>query len=617
MNQPTVNKKTSINQPTIYRVNEDQQYITQRVIDTCLRENVRDISKKGKIISSDSIANLTTEWPYSLPQQWLEITHLGDFSLYLPLEKSQFIQQWKVSSPTWLMLENNNLTYANHYQDWLTVLSSSLTADQQSYYQTYIKECDCAVEHRIIAKNIFKEQKKHLNQDIFATQDAWQQLSLTEQLGAHLDHPLYPTARAKFGLDEQSINSYCPEAMADFPLNWLAVPKHLCHNSVSTPPAQWPTFKQVGLDATLVKSHQLIPVHPLTFKQYLSSMLHTWPHKNDIHYAPKSYLMVRPTLSVRTMLLLDEPNVHIKLPLPMHTLGSKNIRTIKPSTINDGFTFQQILQHIAKHDKHLTKHYIHSDEQQGGHVDQRADLAWLIRQYPEQVSCTSPVCVAAFLAENPDGTLVIEQLAQHYYQSDLTALLNDYFSLLLKVHLRLWLVYGITLEVNQQNCLILFHADKPLQLLFRDNDSGRIYPERLLNQCPALQKNINQFIDKRMFVDDEISLLQMFTTINVQLNMTCIINELAIRNLVNESTLYQLLRQNFNSALKQLKLQGVATNYVEKHLINAPFHYAKYLLSAGSLLSKEDSGAASINKFYGCSAINPLRAQPMSGTSND
>ncbi|WP_448568672.1 IucA/IucC family protein [Thalassotalea ganghwensis] len=622
MNQPIVNPKRSMQKVTKNDVgntiiSEAQQYITRRVLDACLRENVRDIFKYGEIISGNAISRLLIAWPYAKPEQWLSITHLGDFTLYLPLEKSLFIQPWKVSVPAWLVFENEHLYIAQGYQDWLMLLSRDLTEEQQGYYDIYIKECDCAVDHRAIAKQIFETQQDKLNQEIFNNTDSWQQLSFTEQLAAHLDHPLYPTARAKFGLDEKGVEAYCPEAMAEFSLNWLAVPKTLHISSVPTPPAQWPNFEQVGLHASLAESHQLVPVHPLMFNQYIIKKLNDWSHKADIHFAPLSYLKVRPTLSVRTVLLLEEPNIHIKLPLPMHTLGSKNIRTIKPSTITDGFVFQQILQHLAMHDEHLKDHYLHSHEQQGGHVDQRADLAWLIREYPGEVSSTAPVCVAAFMAENPDGTLVIEQLAKHFYQSDLAKLLDDYFGLLLNVHLRLWLVYGITLEANQQNCLVLFHENKPLKLLFRDNDSGRIYPRRLLQECPSLQNKLAQFIDARMFVDDDVPLLQMFTTIILQLNMTCLIHELLIRNLVNETETYQLLQKKFQQALSQLNTQDVETAYVEKHLIKAPLHYVKCLLSAGSLLSKKDSGAASINKFYGLGAINPLMPQAASEVNND
>ena len=600
---------------TIPEVSESQQYITRRVLDACLRENVLEITSSAEIVNSESIEGLLTHWVYALPEQWLSISTLGDFTLLLPIQASQFIQPWKVATPAWLFINNDDkkVVIKNHYQHWLNALSNRLSNDKKSYYQTYIDECDCAIAHRNFAQEIIEQQYQTLNQKIFTLPDAWQKFSAVEQLAAHLDHPLYPTARAKFGLNESDIQDYCPEAMNSFQLNWLAVPKNLYCTTVTVQPTQWPSFSDVGLAESLRLSHQLIPVHPLTFSQYLSEKLNDWPHKNDIHYAPLSYLTVKATLSVRSMLLVDEPHIHIKLPLPMHTLGSKNIRTIKPSTINDGYVFQQVLQYIGEKDPLLSPLYLHSHEQQGGHVDQRADLAWLIREYPEQINSTSPVCVAAFMAENPEGTLVIEQLAQQYYQSDISALLADYFSLLLKVHLRLWLVYGITLEANQQNCLVLFHPTKPLKLLFRDNDSGRILARRLLNKRPELQGKLNQFIDQRMFVDDEKSLLQMFTTINLQLNMTCLINDLAMRELVNEVDLYRLLKQSFTDELAQLTKDNVDTSYIEKHLLAAPLHYAKYLLTAGSLLSKQESGASSINKFYGRSALNPF----MSNHLND
>lgn len=584
-----------------------EQYITRRVIDACLREDVRQISTGSKIVSDGEIEQYLVDWSRARAEYWLRIDGLGDFTLYVPVKKSVFMQPWKVLTPAWVKVRHGEATYEQHYSDWLLALSYRLSEHQKNYYHSYIQECDCAVAHRRVARLIFKEQQANLSAPLFGLESGWAQMSASEQLAAHLDHPLYPTARAKFGVSEKSIRQYCPEAMPEFYLNWLAVPKQLHVATVADQPKQWPTFAQVGLPATLSTTHQLVPVHPLTFSEYIWTSLESWPHRMAIHYAPKAFMLVRPTLSVRTLLLVDEPHLHIKLALPMRTLGSKNIRTIKPSTINDGYVFQQILQFIAARDERLAPLYIHCDEQRGGHVDNRSDLAWLLREYPQEVEHASPVCVAAFMAESPNGVLVIEQLAERFYKSNVLVLLTEYFTLLFRVHLRLWLVYGITLEANQQNCLVLFREGAAPKLLLRDNDSGRILASRLVQAHPELQEKITQFEDKRMFVSDDVDLLKMFTTINLQLNITCIINTLGNKNIADEQSLYALLCEIFTKSMAELSAEGVDTEYAESQLVEAPLHYAKYLLSSGSLLSKRESGAASINKYYGLSAINPFK----------
>ncbi|MER2490653.1 IucA/IucC family protein [Catenovulum sediminis] len=587
------------------QLQDDQSYITRRLLDACIRENVREITTLGKIIPADKAPEMNQTSAIKA-EHWLKITHLCTEEIWLAVEPCDFMQDWRVADNTWFVRRNSRFVCQNHYSQWLSILRQSLPESDANYYLAYLDECDCATLHRGFARDIFNQQKNRLNQAIRKTGDGFAQMAFADQLAAHLDHPFYPTARAKFGLDENSLVNYCPEAMPSFELCWLAVPKSLCRNSQQQLPSIWPNFSDLGLPSELASSHQLVPVHPMTLEHYLPQTLADWPHRKQLVIAPKPYLSVIPTLSVRTMALVEHPHLHIKLPLPMRTLGSKNIRTIKPSTVTDGYIFQQLLQKIAEQDKKLHAAYLHCDEKQGGYVDNRADLAWILRTYPQALKTGTPVCVAAFLAQNPRGKFVIEQLAEDYYGGELDVFMHDYLKLQLSVHLRLWLKYGISLEANQQNALILFSQHAPPRLILRDNDSGRILKTKVKSALPEADALLAQFIDKRMFADNETALLQMFTTINLQLNMGCLFETLHAHGLLNKHKTYLLLQTLLQNELQALSAEGVNTVFAKKMLLDTPTHYAKYLLSAGSLLSKEKSGAASINKYYGLSAPNPL-----------
>ena len=58
--------------------------------------------------------------------------------------------------------------------------------------------------------------------------------------------------------------------------------------------------------------------------------------------------------------------------------------------------------------------------------------------------------------------------------------------------------------------------------------------------------------------------------------------------------------------LEQLETDGINCDDARLWLLDSPKLPVKYLLSAGSLLSKAHSGASDINKFYGYSAANFL-----------
>eukprot|EP01034_Spumella_vulgaris_P045144 gene45144-56207_t len=83
-----------------------------------------------------------------------------------------------------------------------------------------------------------------------------------------IDHPLYPTARAKLGFDRAALEAYGPESQQPFQLRWLALPRHLVQehgrgarqgpadsmDCAGQPgqaglerPTAWPTFADVGL----------------------------------------------------------------------------------------------------------------------------------------------------------------------------------------------------------------------------------------------------------------------------------------------------------------------------------------------------------------------------------
>jgi siderophore synthetase component len=314
-----------------------------------------------------------------------------------------------------------------------------------------------------------------------------------------------------------------------------------------------------------------------------------------------------PTLSVRTLQVVHEPTVHLKVPLTIRTLGARNIRTVKPSTIYDGYTVQCLLTAVAASDPALMARYRLTDESTGAHVD---DLSWLgviVRRYPAGLEGTTMVPVAALSASGADGRCVMESLAARFYGGDLTGFLQDYLNLTLTVHLRLWLKYGIALESNQQNSMLVLSDAGPLQLLMKDNDAPRLWPARLCARLGNLTPLVDEVRDDRILVDAEEPLAQMFTTITLQLNIAVLLEELVDRGHGSRSDWYTRLRDQIDAILRELEQEGVATDAARQYLLEDDYLYVKYLLRAGSLESKTNTGATDINKFYGKSAPNFLK----------
>ena len=183
---------------------------------------------------------------------------------------------------------------------------------------------------------------------------------------------------------------------------------------------------------------------------------------------------------------------------------------------------------------------------------------------------------------------------------------KDYVELLSKVHLTLWIRYGIALESNQQNAIIAFNDQGKMTLAMKDNDAARIWPERFQAYEHASPVKCEQLLDQRIKVDNELALGQMFTTITLQLDIAAIIEAMAAKGITSSASLYKVVADSLSQQLEQLSSQGHDIKLAKDMLFNSPNLYAKYLLSSGSLLSKQASGASDINKFYGLSAPNFL-----------
>jgi siderophore synthetase component len=579
---------------------DDNAYISQRIINACLREDVCQLVSQGQVVAATQLQT-NNHWPESSPAFWLKVSHLGPHILYIPIVQSHYMQKWQATSAFWLKETSQGFIYNGGFKCWLDTLAEDLSAQARLLFSDYIKEAQCAVEHRKLCRKAYQNRITALNKPLSAMPDWHQKLLFSDQIAAYLDHPYYPTARAKFGFDAHALMAYAPEFAASFELNWVAIANDKA-TLTSIQPDCWPTFVDVGLAAQLKTSYRLFPVHPLTFKTLRNI-------EGSVLLAPKSALRVLPTLSVRTVVVEKMPDMHIKVPLIMATLGAKNMRLIKASTLYDGHWFEKVLTQLAQQDIKLQGLYLHCNEQHGGHLGEFKQLAYIVRQYSSGMFNKTLVPVAALGSEMPDQRLYLSHLIDNFYQGNVQAWLDDYLTLLLSVHLRLWLKYGIALESNQQNAVLAFSSEKKLMLVMKDNDSARLFAPRFVENSANIkvaQEQIEELIDPRIIVDNEQSIAQMFTTITLQLDIAAIFEAMASYRLMPLEGLYGQLRNTLLKQLDALDKEGISTQYARDFLLESAYLPAKYLLSSGSLLSKSVSGASDINKFYGQSAPNFL-----------
>lgn len=595
---------------------EHAEYICHRVLDALLREDVRACVSGGTLMSNAALPAQFARYA-NAASTWLKVAHFGDGCLWIPVSESGFMQDWRSAGLPLLWQEGEQVNELYAVDDIIACFAHGLSANAASLFHAFADECKVAAAQRDASESErerwFAELRAHHGAATGADLPHWHSRLLHyDRLGAFLDHPLYPTARAKLGFDGDALAAYGPEFQRSFQLRWLAVPRSLYHPSLADEqgwPSLWPSFEDVGLQAALAQTHALVPIHPFVWAHQLDAFLRESGLREQVIHAPRPCLTVAPTLSVRTVVLLDAPEWHLKLPLTIRTLGAKNIRTIKPSTIRDGHSIQTLLGAIAAREPAIGERLLLTDEECGAHVDNRMFLGYILRRYPADALQDSVLIpVASLMAQTPSGKLVAEELAAQFYDGDVDAFFNDYLDLTLRLHLLLWLRYGIALESNQQNSVVVVSRSEPrLRLLLKDNDAARIHLDHLRQRWPNLALHLATLQDQRIAVAAPLPLAQMFTTITLQLNIAVLVERFAVILGQPTTALYANVRQRVETVLAELAVDGEDITLARRVLLEDDRLYIKYLLIAATLAEKDETGAADVNKFYGRSASNFLR----------
>jgi hypothetical protein len=401
-----------------------------------------------------------------------------------------------------------------------------------------------------------------------------------EALAARLPHPAYPTWASRSGWSDEDSLRYGPEFAPEFSLAWTAVPRAQVTRAGQSRPSWWPSFEDVGLPASLARTHDLFPVHPLTA-----------PH---VTVAPHARLRVRPTLSVRTVDVLCAPGAQLKLPLVTSTLGLLNKRALAPGTLADGALVRRVLSEIAARDGRAAGRLgglLLADDTNYAHAGGRY-LGYLLRFMPPGEA----VPVAALLAARGDR-LVIEELAD----GDLLGWFGWYLSLVIGIAVHVFVRYGIALESHQQNAALLDG-----HLLVKDFDGALINYPRLAAALGPATPDRAEFADQRLLTESDDDLANVFITITVHLCAGAIAFGLADRGRAPLPVLLSMIRESLLTALGRYGGEPAAT-LLAARVLAAERLPGKAMVTAGTLVAKTRTGAGDINKYYGTTGPNYLR----------
>ncbi|MEU3791430.1 IucA/IucC family protein [Streptomyces fructofermentans] len=560
-----------------------------RVLGALLREDVVGLRSAGTPTEGQDGA-------------WLRRTAGNGRSLLVPVTADGFQCEYAARLPL-IRAESDNGTSVIHgtCDAILTELRALAEPADREGFDAFAVECRQTLGtmrlHAATRGQVMGKLTDRHGHDLAAWQGAAGALAF-DTLAARLDHPVYPTARGRSGLGDTQLRSYAPEFHSRFALRWLAVPRDAVTGEF---PHAWPTPARLGLDG-LDRTHVVMPVHPLTVGADLEDALGEKGLTDRVAVpVGTSGAEAVPTLSMRTVALTCDPTLHVKLPLPTATLGLRNRRTIKPGTLVDGAAGQRLIERIVAREPRLRDTVLHADETVHAHAGHEL-LAVLFRRLPAGLDDCLVVPMAALLAEAPDGRLVFDHLADLFHDGDTAALLDACLTPLFDWQTTLF-GYGVALESHQQNISLVLdrYADgRPrVRLLLKDNDGPRVNTVRLRERLGNDAPESLGFDDPRTFGTSDGPVADLFTTITLHLCAGALAFGLARHGRAPLPKLLRLVRDLLAEAVERLGTEpGGPGDVLRTRVLEAPRLPVKAMVTAGTLLSKERSGAADINKHY-------------------
>jgi siderophore synthetase component len=424
-----------------------------------------------------------------------------------------------------------------------------------------------------------------------------------ETLAAHRDHPLYPFSLARVGLPVAQLRRVAPEHRPDLDLRWLVLPSSVIEQQGRLP-GWWPDTPGVAL-----------PVHPAVCPAALRQALtdlrvdRCW-----LDRAARPEESFRPTLSLRTVAAVRHPAIHLKLPLPVRTLGRLNLRTITRRGLADGALVGSVLRLVLRREPQFADVVRVADESSWLHTGHPL-LAVLIRRWdisPEGIqqglTDAAIVPVAGLAGVGPDGRPVIVALADRFADGDLDRLLQQYLRLVIGWQVGLWLRYGIVLEAHPQNVLIAVDrttSGPRIRLLLRDLDSAKLDLDVLAARLGREAPTLAELSDERLAAHDRRELADLFVTTTLHQCVAAVLIDLGIALGRPTRPLLDLIRPLLAEAVARDPDTRDAS-LLETGIMKASRLPVKRALTAATLLPKTRTGAADVNKYYGADAPSYL-----------
>lgn len=506
-------------------------------------------------------------------------------------------------------------------------LFNHCSADKvQAFYeqlQKCLKQYHLLQQHRVNAHDLLNQSLAH-------------RFRILEQYAGYRDRPYHPLAKLKEGLSQQEYMQYCPEFAQELSIHWVAVHKDKMMfgegvenifkqqpSEIFIPRAERYQLKQEMFQRGLNETHIAMPIHPWQFE-------HLFPkfYADDIAEGichPLNFISkgMYASASMRSLLSKNVLEESLKLPIGIKALGS--LRFLPIVKMINGEKNQKLLQQAKAKDAVLkqklwlceeTQWWSYLPEKQN---DRTADNEWLFVEKPTHLAAQRRHIPAELLQEPYQlipmaslGHTITGQPAIFDYilqlqHKDINSkqILIEFEKLctcFFDVNLRLFRL-GLMGEIHGQNiCLVLKNGEFD-GLMFRDHDSLRIY-------LPWVEQNglkdpnyLSPHDFKNTLYHESVeALLFYIQTLGIQVNLGCIVDNLASHYQIEVKNLWSVLAHALQQVIQNLNFQPEILAQLQHLLFEVPEWPYKQLLRP---LLEQDTRIGSMPSGIG-KTRNPL-----------
>lgn len=606
------------------RVNRDERHEARKtaeekvltdLMNALLYENFLDLRDRGVIVQDQEIAKELTGLSLDEKECLFSYPLNSSKTLTFRVYRNERFRSYRISRLPVLVVEQRakqKSVQSIQAVEVMRLLTEDLPPDTFPNLKGFCEELHLSVEQTALSlKEPIQLKAKSPTVGLIET----------ERFAALRDRPFHPTSRVKNGWDASEYQIYSSEFGRSFGLDWAAVrneylrqgacmddlPQRLLAENEQEILLR--SLEEKGLSA---EDYTLVPVHPWQMKNVISNVYERELAEQIVVPVASGLGKFIPSSSVRSLIPVRHPTVHVKVPIGIYSLGA--LRIMPPRYLENGVKGQKIVEHLRSREPELANQLIMASEEKwlaftdpndDPFADKPGHLAVLLRHYPEEIQEADAVLPMSALSVYPQRgkSPLIELLLQQGGGQDGRELFREICKQFIQTAV-LFAKFGVLPELHGQNVVLLFRQGKLKQLLLRDHDTVRIYPNWMnLSGVPAVPYTVKPNTRNTLILESAEEFLSYLQTLGIQVNLASILEAFVKGEYLAEDEGWMMIREAIRQAIRDHVSPGLQAE-MKKILLEAEYWPVKQII--GPLLCRVGSGGGSMPSGQG-KIVNPLR----------